>query len=290
MNGRASGAIGCPFVQVQLARLHARGDGNGAPATARELGELADVLGVPVPTPVRVIYEDHRAEEPAFERCLRLLSPTEAARTIVALREFGVPFEDHELGIFWTDDNSNYAGVFASGPLAGRVFKVDHEEIRPEPCWRSVESFYDALLDARDAELDWSELATDYPREPTDRAPADDALASLLFTLHQEQSNTPIGQRAVYQALALSSATHIQHVMSLLQSDDMWIQERAVQILGHWRWAPAIGGIVDVVRNGKHNGRIAGINALKRIGSQEARLALDSLRTELDDGFSVHFM
>src|SRR5690606_26102685 len=102
-------AVASTFVQVQLARLHARGDGDAAPATAKELDELAHVLGVPLPPPIRAIYEDHRAEAPAFERCLRLLSPTEAARTIVALRDSGVPFEDHELGTFWTDDDSNYA-------------------------------------------------------------------------------------------------------------------------------------------------------------------------------------
>jgi hypothetical protein len=273
------------IVQVQLARLHGRGGGNATAATANELDELADVLGVPLPPPIRAIYEDHRAEEPGFDLCLRLLSPAEAARAIVGLREFGVPFEDHELGVFWTDDNSNYAGVFASGPLGGRVFKIDHDEIRPEPCWRSVESFYDALLDARDAELDWSELATDYPRDPTEQSRADDALASRLFTLHQEQPDSPAGERAIYQALALSSATHAQQVMSFLQSDDMWIQERAVEILGHWRWQPAIAAISDVVRNGHHNGRVAGIHALKRIGSRDARVTLNSLRTELGDRF-----
>lgn len=274
-------------MQVQLARLHNRGDGNAAPATAAELDELGHVLGVALPSTIRAIYEDHRIEEPGFGRCLRLLSPTEAGRTIVALREFGVPFEDQELGTFWTDDNSNYAGVFASGPPAGRLFKVDHDETSPEPCWRSVESFYDSLLDARDAGVDWSEMETDYPRGPADVSSADDALASRLFTVRQDQPDSPVGERAAYQALALSSATHAEQVMSLMQSDDMWVQERAVQILGHWRWEPAVAGIVDVVRNGQHNGRIAGILTLKRIGSRDAGTALRSLRTELGDSFNV---
>jgi hypothetical protein len=124
------------IVQLQLARLHGRGDRNAAPATASELDALANVLGVPLLPSIRAIYEGHRAEEPGLDLCLRLLTPTDAARDIVALRQFGVPFEDHELGTFWTDDNSNYAGVFASGSLAGRVFKLDHEETRPEPSCR----------------------------------------------------------------------------------------------------------------------------------------------------------
>lgn len=276
-------------MQRQLERLHRRGDGNAPPASAQELHELVTVMGVPLPGPIRAIYADHRAEEPGFEQCLRLLSPTEAVQTIRALRESGVPFEDEELGTFWTDDDSNYAGVFAAGLLAGRVFKLDHEETSPEPCWRSVESFYDALLDARDAERDWTELATDYPRAPTDQSAVDDALASRLFTLHHDQPGSAVGQRAIYQALALSSATHASQVMNLLSSHDMWIQERAVEILGHWRWEPAVASIADVVRDGQHNGRVGGILALKKIDSPEARAALESLQTELSDGFDAYF-
>jgi hypothetical protein len=277
------------IVHVQLARLHARGDGIAVPATADEIDELAHVLGVPVPPTIRAIYEDHGAEEPGFGQDLRLMSPSEAADAITALRDFGVPFDDHELGTFWTDDNSNYVGVFASGQLAGRVFKIDHEEPSPEPCWRSVESFYDALLDARYSGLDWWDLATDYPREPTDQAPADDALASRLFALYHERPDSSVRQRAVYQALALSSATHEEQVVFLLRSDHMWVQERAVQILGHWRWEPAVVSIVEVVHNGQHNGRIAGILALKRIGSRDAHVALRSLRQELGDSFGIYF-
>lgn len=58
-------------MQAQLARLHARGDGTAAPTTVAELEELAQVLGVPLPPAVRAIYEDHGAEEPHVELCLR---------------------------------------------------------------------------------------------------------------------------------------------------------------------------------------------------------------------------
>jgi hypothetical protein len=64
------GLIECLIVQVQLARLRGRGGGNATAATANELDELADVLGVPLPPAIRAIYEDHRAEEPGFERRL----------------------------------------------------------------------------------------------------------------------------------------------------------------------------------------------------------------------------
>lgn len=276
-------------MQGQLARLHGRGDGTAAPAPADELDDLERVLGASLPESVRAIYEDHRAEEPVEDLCLRLLSPPEAAQAIIGLREHGNPVEDHELGPFWADDDSNYAGVFVAGPLAGRVFLIDHEEPSPEPRWHSVESFYDALLDGRDAGLYWPDLVTDYPRGPADHSPVDDALADRLFALHHERPDSPVGRRAAVEALALSSAAHAGAVMALLRSDDMWIQERAAQILGHWRWEPAIAGLVEVVRTGQHNGRGAGIRALQHIGSPDARAALATLRTELGDEYAVHF-
>lgn len=69
------------------------------------------------------------------------------------------------------------------------------------------------------------------PARTADQAPADDALASRLFAVHLEQPDSPAGRRAVFQALALSSAAHEKQVVSLLHSDDMWVQEHAVSVL-----------------------------------------------------------
>ena len=68
-----------------------------------------------------------------------------------------------EMRTFWTDDNSNYAGLYVEGPLPGRVFVIDHDEVDLSPVYRSAHSFHEVMLDAAAGGLDWYEMPTDYP-------------------------------------------------------------------------------------------------------------------------------
>jgi hypothetical protein len=174
--------------------------------------------------------------------------------------------------------------------LHDRVFVIDHEEPSPEPRWTTGESFYDALLDARDQEeLLWRDVRTDYPRRP-DRQylPDDDDLAHDFFAIHERDPSSPAGRNAGFRALALSvPQVHDQQVLGLLDSDDMWMQEQAVEILGVWGnpdggWGrpEVIGPLVNMARRGLHNGRLAAMAALRRIDTPEARSARVQLRRE----------
>ena len=224
-------------MQEQIARLRERREAFRPPATDDELSSLRDVLGAELPRAVRALYADHGGLDPAPSSLpMRLYVPAEAADAITRWREFGVPFEDAELGVFWSDENSNDAGVFVAGPLRDRGFVIDHEDFSPEPRWTTVESFYDALLDGRDEELLWSEMWTDYPRRPDRRYPADDDdLAREYFALHQRDPRSISGRIAAFRALALSVPdAHDAIVLTLLESDDMWIQERAADVLRVW--------------------------------------------------------
>lgn len=221
---------------------------------------------------------------------MRLMSPVEAVDAIRNWREVGVPFEDRELGVFWADDDGNGAGVFTAGPLRDRVFLLDHEEPRPEPRWINVESFYDALLDARDQELIWWDMRTDYPRRPNRQYRVDDDdLASDFFAIHERDPSSADGRNAAFRALAMSMPdVHDQQVLALLDSEDMWIQERAVNILGVWGnpddgWGlpEVIEPLVNMARSGSHNGRLAAMAALRRIDTPEARSVRTQLRREV---------
>jgi hypothetical protein len=221
---------------------------------------------------------------------MRLLSPAAAADAIRSWREFGVPFEDRELGVFWSDDNGNDAGVFAVGPLRDRVFVIDHEEPSPEPRWMTAEWFYDALLDARDQErLWWGDMRTDYPRRPDRQYPPDDDdLADDFFAIHERDPSSQAGRNAGFRALVLSvPEVHDQQVLALLDSDDMWMQERAVEILGVWGnpdggWGrqDVIEPLTNMARRGSHNARLAALAALRRIDTPEARSVRLQLRRE----------
>lgn len=277
-------------MQDQITRLREQPEQLRPPATAEELSTLGRVLGVEqLPGAVLSLYADHGGMDPAQTYLpMRLLSPAETADAI--RREFGVPFEDRELGVFWSDDNGNGAGVFPVGALRDRVFVIDHEEPSPEPRWTSAESFYDALLDARDREqLWWGDMRTDYPRRPDRQYPPDDDdLADDFFAIHERDPSSPAGRTAGFRALTLS-VPHVrdQRVLTLLDSDDMWIQERAVEILGVWGnpddgWGrpEVVEPLVNMARRGSHNGRLAGMAALRRIDTPAARSVRLQLRRE----------
>lgn len=295
-------------MENQITRLREHPEQLRPPATTEELTDLQAVLGVErLPGAVLALYADHGGMDRARTSLpMRLLSPSEAADAIRNWREFDVPFEDRELGVFWSDDNGNDAGVFPVGPLRDRVFVIDHEEPSPEPRWTTAESFYDALLDARDQELLWwGDMRTDYPRRPNRQYPPDDDdLADDFFAIQKRDPSSPEGRRAGFRALALSVPdVHDQRVLALLNSDDMWMQERAVQILGVWGnpddgWGrpEVIEPLVNMARSDSHNGRLAAMAALRRIDSPETRSIRIQLRrefgpiqghmlgSELDDG------
>ena len=287
-------------MEDQIARLREQPEQLRPPATAEELTEIRTVLGVEqLPRAVLLLYADHGGMDPALTQLpMRLLSPAEAADAIRNWRDLGVPFEDRELGVFWSDDNGNGAGVFPLGGLRDRVFVIDHEEPSPEPRWTTAESFYDALLDARDQELLWwGDARTDYPRRPDRQYPPEDNdLADDFFAIHERDPSNPAGRRAGFRALALSvPEVHNQRVMALLDSDDMWIQERAVEILGVWGnpddgWGrpEVVEPLANVARHGSHNGQLAAMGALRKIDTPDARSGRLQLRHEFGSGYDPY--
>jgi hypothetical protein len=69
----------------------------------------------------------------------------------------------------------------------------------------------------------------------------------------------------------------------------MWVQEQTCRLLGVRRHHQAMPPLVDVARNGQHNGKIAAIIALKHMRTHEADTALHHLERELGLAFAPYF-
>jgi hypothetical protein len=281
----------------QLARLRAMTNGLLPPAARSEITTLESVLGGAVPEQVGAIYADHAAMTSERWWAMRLLSPAEVAEAIVGLRMAQLPIPDDELGVFWTDDNSNYAGVFLRGPLEGRVFTLDHEEPSPAPVFVSVESFYSAMLEAADQarangeSIDDHALKPDYPRRTSSdpSRPDDDDVARRLLSSYWAQPGEPDGERAAFQGIALSSNDDNELLVELFSVDDMFVAEAAARTVGLRRWSPAVPALAQLARGNLQNGRLAAILALKAIGDRPARQALEALRRELPSSYELYF-
>jgi hypothetical protein len=103
-------------MEDQATRLREHPEQLRPPAPIEELAEVRAVLGVEqLPRAVLLLYADHGGMDPAQTHlAMRLLGAAEAADAIRNWRVFGVPFEDRELGVLWSDDNGNGAGVGTS--------------------------------------------------------------------------------------------------------------------------------------------------------------------------------
>lgn len=252
---------------------------------SRSIEEFERALGAPLPADLVELYRDHNGMPP-FLLPMRSLSSADVIRDSAAIRNAFPGTLAPETAVFWTDDNSNYAGVFLSEPLSHRVFFLDHEEPDDSPRFRSVHSLVSALV--ANPDRDWCELSSDYPfRQGRDAFAIDDRTLSHFY-LEQYRDN-PVDRRKAFIAMALLPLGDTGLVLPLLKDADPWVQERACETVGFHGYAPGIALLADVARTGHGNGRIASIRALQRIGSREARLVLSDLSKELGEAYAPYF-
>ncbi|BCC09470.1 hypothetical protein BCM0060_p2136 (plasmid) [Bacillus cereus] len=69
----------------------------------------------------------------------------------------------------------------------------------------------------------------------------------------------------LFSIMALTPYTQLHEIIPLLEDSDMWVQERAAEILGFHRYAPAREKLNWVKEHGQHNEKMAAELALKRI-------------------------
>jgi hypothetical protein len=137
-----------------------------------EIRSFEKRIGCTLPAEVRMLYRDHDGVAEHGDHRLFHLMPHEEVIDFNAMKEqnaidfcgkdiFDVEGED-PARVFWTDFNSNYAGVFVTGPDAGGVFIFDHDDPRLVLRYRSVQSFLQALSAAAGTEREWYDLPVDY--------------------------------------------------------------------------------------------------------------------------------
>lgn len=250
-----------------------------SPATEAQLQELEKTLGVPLPPEVRALYLQHNGMKERGDLPFRLMAAKEAAKTHRALRKL---FPD-DVRFFWTDDESNYAGLYVSGPAAGRICVIDHEEPDTSPLYRSLASFYQALGGAAEAGQDAYELRETLgsSEDTAEEQAADLALSEHYVERHAAETDPDKKQATAFAAMQLLPHSETHRLLDWLRSEDMWIQERACVLLGRRGYEAAIPALAEVARTGKHNGRVAALTALRDFGAP-AREEVARLRKELE--------
>lgn len=169
----------------------------------------------------------------------------------------------------WTDEQSNYIGLYYKGPLSYRICYLNHEETDVSPGFRNVDSFIQELEQQPDA--DWYELNKDYPAadstQPTTEELAADLKSrdELLAIIEGVEIDDDQRCQYLYSLMALTPYSHLDTLLRYLDDEDMYVQERACEIFGHYQYTPAVEQLKIVAEHGLPNGKQAAKRALSRM-------------------------
>lgn len=243
---------------------------------------LLETLGEDINPIVMGFYDDHDGMDRAGSFPMRFMSIFEVVDRL--LHTMAHP--QHGFHVFWTDDNSNYAALYIDGPMRGKVCFLDHEMFTgPDwvPQYRSLENFLNTALAAAQVEQTWYEMPRDYPTmQPSPETDPEDRAAALelagYFDAYPLTANwrDNYNRRAYFGhcAMNLFPFMDVEPYYKFARDRDMFLQERACEILGMRRRAEAIPLLSEIAQTGLPNGRGAAIGALVQIGNEEARITL----------------
>lgn len=175
-----------------------------------------------------------------------------------------------ELVPILTDNNSNYICAYKSGPLAGKVCYFSHEETSLDPKFRNIENLVTAIAGNPDSG-DFTELPVeilDYPLKGKEHLTGEDSnIKERLYVLYNEEEDDEVKTQLAFSIMSLTPPDKLEELYPFLDSDDMYIQERAIDILGFHRYVPAVGKLTELQTTAFHNGQGAAARALKRINA-----------------------
>lgn len=233
-----------------------------------------------LPDELLALYrKGEREDEDSF---VRLMEIEEVLKTNADLATAGF-VQVGPVSWFWTDDNSNYCGVYTDGPLKGWLTRLNHEEPMLTPAYRSVIGFLSRVAEPGDAS-DLPYLAAEIPSvmpAPAD-VEADRLLAAQFRELYFEEQDDDKKRLFAFCSICLTPVENTNDVLAFLESPDMWIPEAAVSLLELRGYAGGIMELEKLAREGRANGDSAAMRQLVRIGTEPAKQAIARLKQALD--------
>jgi hypothetical protein len=195
------------------------------------------------------------------------------AMTLSEIEEICLLIKDNlifkDLIPLFTDDNSNYAAVYVSGPMKGMICYLDHEETDISPVFRSINSFIQAIQ--LNPKSGWYDIPKDYPVlledfnsvQNNDDWTVAERIKNYIDTTNGINDN--YRTNLLFCIMALTSKTHLDKIIQYLYDEDMWVQERACKTFGYHKYEPAAEHLKKVIEDGMHNGKLAAKKALSEI-------------------------
>ncbi|AUO05213.1 SMI1/KNR4 family protein [Paenibacillus sp. lzh-N1] len=233
------------------------------------LREVFERLAIYLPDDTLEALLIHSKKQKGQKVQLRLLSEQELAESTEWMAQIEV-FK-HIIPL-WTDDHSNYVGLYVEGPLAYKLCYINHEETDLSPIYRSAASLIAEL--EQNPELDWEQLHKDYP---SDEDISTEQLAEDIRCMHELQAilekdssmEDDVRCQLLYSLMAITPVSEVDSLLSYVDDEDMYVQERACILLGYHGYEPATEILKEVVKHGSPNGKLAACKALSMIRAKQ---------------------
>jgi len=174
-----------------------------------------------------------------------------------------------------TDNNSNYWCLYVGGKLKGTVCHLSHDEVNLEPKFKNITKLINTIDKNPDA-YDFNEFHVqvfDYPKRENeiDLDNREEIITELLTELEQVSENKEdLRQQLAFSVMALVKSEEIEsYVYPLLDDEDMYIQERAIEIIGFHKYEPARNKLIELTKTAMVNGKLAAGKALKELNKNK---------------------
>jgi hypothetical protein len=275
-----------------LSRLHSLFDRLNPPATEHEIAALVAAVGN-LPPVVLAMYRDHNGAATRHSSAGSILSARfmpiqETIETHVAMAHVTeLPTVGH-IAWLWTDDNSNYVGIYTSGLLDGWLTVLIHDEPMLVPAYRSTTSLMTKLMaqleeDPGDNHCSSYFVDRDVPVNEDDARymEEDRKLVSAFRYSYANESDPDLRRLYAHCAICLTPRADTGDVVSFFTDQDMWTPEAAVRLLELRRFNSAVDELERLARDGFPNGDSGAMGCLVRMNTNAAREAIKNLEREL---------
>jgi len=274
-----------------ISSARAKFAGFNPPGHEEALSQLQILHGF-LPEDVQTLYRDHDGSDrlPAADGMrlvARLMPIAEAIKTNNTMRTIDFAKVGAVVWL-WTDDNSNYCGIYTDGLLRGWLCVLDHEEPMLAPAFRSVASFSSRLLAA--AINNGERRACDIPSLPreipetiadSENLEKDRELCSRFRQVYKDEVQKDMRRLFGFCSICLTPVEDTKKVMAFFEEVDMWTPEAAVRLLEVRRWRGEVEEIERLASNGSPNGDGAAMRLLARMNTDQSRRAITLLKQKL---------
>jgi hypothetical protein len=292
-------------LQEQFIKLENYSSLMNPPCSDSQIIKLEKSLNCELHKEIFALYKSHNGMKHSDIFPFRLMEISE----ILELHEFADwqselkrPLDgSDELHIFWTDDNSNYAGLYTSGKLKDKICFIDHDEIDLSPLFDSMYSFYESLLriaeensikiksESYEDLTDWDEMKTDFPILDTSSENIKNfELAKYFIKKYASENDKYKKRHFAFCAMNLLPMSETVRIIDFVNSDDMWIQERACELIGKKHYEKGIPILVEIAKNGMNNGKVASLSALRNFKTEETEKEIEKLFAKIEDGYKIY--